>query len=176
MRYVLLLRGINVGGNMVKMARLKQMLEELGYQQVVTLLNSGNVVFTTEKRSSKALRTEIENKLEETFGFPVHTILLSHTAITALVSSDPFNAIPVTKDTRLYVTFLSEKPSSTLKLPYTSEDNSFRILSVTSSEICSVLDLSLGKGTTDAMQILERAFGRQITTRNWNTIQKIAAL
>ena len=159
---------------MVKMARLKQILEDLGYQNVVTLLNSGNVIIETDKQNSKTIRAEIENNLEDTFGFPVRTILLTHAAITALVFSDPFKGIPVTKDTRLYITFLSEKPTSKLKVPYTSEDRSFCILSVTNSEIHSVLDLSRGKGTTDAMNILEKEFGKQITTRNWNTVQKIA--
>jgi uncharacterized protein (DUF1697 family) len=60
-----------------------------------------------------------------------------------------------------------------LKIPYTSPEKDFRILEVTNREICSVVDLNLGRGTVEAMSILDKEFGKNITTRNWNTVGKI---
>jgi uncharacterized protein (DUF1697 family) len=89
------------------------------------------------------------------------------------VKGSPFEDVTVTSQTRLYVTFLSEKPASNLEIPYESPEKDFRILSVSDSEVCSVLTLTPNRGTTKAMDILEKEFGKNITTRNWNTVQKI---
>ena len=77
-------------------------------------------------------------------------------------------------DIRLYVTFLSWKTGpGTISIPYSSQKKEFRIIHATPYEVLSVLDLSKGKGTTDLMNILEKEFGSYVTTRNWNTVQKL---
>jgi uncharacterized protein (DUF1697 family) len=73
----------------------------------------------------------------------------------------------------LYVTFLTEKHQSSLKIPYESPDKNLKIIRATASEVCSVVTLSPNTGTVDLMSFLEKEFGRKITTRNWNTIGKI---
>lgn len=168
--YILFLRGINVGGNKkVPMADLKKLLVSLGFQNVKTYLASGNASFEAKTKPSA---TEIERQIEKTFGFPVDTIIRTLADLQKIRTSDPFAGIDVTKQTRLYVTFLTDKPASSLPIPYTSPDKSFRILSATKSEICSVLDLAIAT-TPEAMNILEKTYGKKITTRNWNTIFKI---
>ncbi len=174
MRYVALLRGINVGGNKkVPMADLKKMMEKMGYTNVKTLLNSGNVMFDTAEKSMPAIKKAFEAQFEKTFGFSSHTIIRSITEIEKLVKANPFKRIKVTPATRLYVTFLSDKPTSTLKIPYESADKLYRILSVDDSCICSVLIVTDTKNTTDAMKILEKEYGKNVTTRNWNTVEKM---
>lgn len=173
-RYVALLRGINVGGNKkVPMADLKKMLEKMGYTDVKTLLNSGNAIFNTDEQSVVIIKKAFEETFEKTFGFESHTIIRSIAVIEKLVRAHPFQGITVTPATRLYVTFLTDKPKSTLAIPYESEDGLYRILSVDDSCICSVLTVTDTKNTTDAMKILEKEYGKNITTRNWNTVQKI---
>lgn len=173
-KYVAFLRGINVGGKMVKMEALRKAIEELGYEHVKTLLNSGNVVFEAEEKNEKKLQQVIEEKLEKVFGFHIDVLLRTQKNIQALVSADPFKGIAVTPQTRLYVTFLSEKSVHALKIPYESPEKDFRILRVTDTEVVSVLTLSEKRGTTDVMKIPEKEFGKLITTRNWNTVKKIA--
>lgn len=79
----------------------------------------------------------------------------------------------------MYVTFLPEKSKDYVKIPYLpaqageSPEKDFTILRVTDNEVCSVLTLSKERKTTDAMHILEKTFGKNITTRNWNTIIRI---
>jgi uncharacterized protein (DUF1697 family) len=172
-KYVAFLRGINVGGNKkVPMAKLKSILEEFGFQNVRTLLASGNVTFEFKKVSLPSLTKKISATLEDAFGFTIPAIVRDAKEIEEIVNDDPFKDINVTKDTRLYVTFLTDEPKSKLRIPYSSPDKTFQILNIREKAIFSVVDLSKA-GTTEAMAILEKEFGKNITTRNWNTIVKI---
>lgn len=155
------------------MADWKKMLEKMGYENVKTLLNSGNAVFETDEKSASKIEKAIATQMEKTFGFPVPTIVRSIKEIETLIDADPFKGINVTPATRLYVTFLSSKPTSTLKIPYTSPEKDMKILKVTDGEVISVLIVSEKKGTVDAMAIIEKEFGKNVTTRNWNTVMKL---
>lgn len=173
-QYVAFLRGINVGGNKkVDMQELKKMFELAEYRNVKTLLNSGNVIFESDGKNKKYLAENIERKIEEKFGFHSDVILFSIPEIQKLVDLNPFKNITVTPDVRLYVTFTSDKPLSNLSIPYESPEKDFKILAVEGNAIISVLTLSETRKTPEAMMMLEKEFGRKITTRNWNTIIKI---
>lgn len=169
MKYVAFIRGINVGGKQMKMEKLREMLAQLGFTDIKTILASGNAVFETEP--SDTLKNTIEQAIVETFGYSASIILRTRDEIQAIAANNPFQNIEVTKQTRLYVTFLSETPTNTLPIPYT--DSNYQILRVTDGEIYSVLTVTPERGTTDAMAILEKTFGKNITTRNWNTIEKV---
>jgi uncharacterized protein (DUF1697 family) len=177
--YIALLRGINVGGNKkVSMADLKKALEKAGYSNVKTLLNSGNVVLDADENKPAVVRKDLEALLEKTFKFPVPVLVRTYEELEALEASKPFKGIPVTKDTRLYITFLSDgsKPKGGIKIPYRSPDADFRILSASKREVISVFVLSPGINTPKAMEALEKEWGKDVTTRNWNTVQKLLAL
>ncbi|NDJ75452.1 MAG: DUF1697 domain-containing protein [Chloroflexi bacterium] len=176
-RYVALLRGINVGGHKkIKMAELRELFAALGFDNVKTVLASGNVAWDAEGPDPAALRDAIAAGIEATFGFPVSVIVLPRAQVESLVESDPFAGVPVTENTRLYVTFLPEPVATTLAIPYHSPDNAFTILRATETEVYSVLTLADNARPVDAMDILEDEYGPQITTRNWNTVLKIASL
>lgn len=168
MKYVALLRGINVGGNKkVPMAELKALLEKHGFENVRTLLNSGNVIFDSK---DKLVVKQIEEILKKGFGFEIPTILNTADQIKDLVKANPFKGEKVAKEIRFYVTFIAEKPAS-LEIPKTREG--FKILRITETEICTVLDLSSKNRTVDMMSILEHDYGKKVTTRNWNTVIKL---
>lgn len=171
-KFAVLLRGINVGGHKkVPMKELKSALEKAGYKNVRTLLASGNVVLEGKKEWTGNL----PELLEKQFGFPIGIIVIPFEKITEIVKSDPFAAVDVTPDTRLYVTFLGKIKNSTLRIPYKTDDGSFKIIGQTDLALYSVLNLEKTK-TTDAMAVLDREFGREITTRNYNTVAKIAGM
>lgn len=155
------------------MAELRAAFESWGFQNVKTLLATGNVLFDSPKTDVQSLTQSIEEKLKETFGYDIDVILRTIEQIRELVDSTPFADIEVTPDTRLYVTFLAEKPSSGLKIPYESPEKEFKILDVADGAVYSVLTLIANTRSIDAMGILEKEFGKKITTRNWNTIRKI---
>jgi uncharacterized protein (DUF1697 family) len=169
-KFVALLRGINVGGNKkVPMADLKKVLESMGFKNVKTLLITSNAVFEGAKADSGKISRELEKK----FKFPIHTIVHEFSIIEEMSKANYFKNIKVTPDIRLYVTFVSEKPKT--KATYNSPDGSFHIIKVTDNAIFSYLDISKAK-TPQAMNILEKTYGNNITTRNWNTVVKISKM
>lgn len=172
-KFVAFLRGINVGGHhKVPMQELKQVLQNMGFENIITLLNSGNVIFEAKPTEIAELESLIAQQLNSSFGFPIPVIIRSAENLEELITSDPFKGIDFTKETSLYLSFLRKSPQTEIPLPWVSEDNSFRILNIHGADIISVLDLNVGK-TVKGMDNLEKLFGKDITTRNWNTILKI---
>lgn len=148
--YVAFLRGINVGGNKkVPMATLKQLLSKLGFKQVQTLLNSGNVIFQTDQKN---LKQSIETAIKAHFGFEVATQVIAFAEIEKILKKQPFKNSLQNKNHRHYVTFVQDK-----------------------EPIFSVVDLG-SKNTIDLMSKLEKEHGKNITTRNWNTLERIGKL
>ncbi|MBN1985043.1 MAG: DUF1697 domain-containing protein [Prolixibacteraceae bacterium] len=173
-KYVAFLRGINVGGHhKVPMAELRKEMAKLGFENIITLLNSGNIIFDSSEKEEKTIEQILASHLQTVFGFTVPVIARKADKIAALVKSNPFEHTEVTKDIRLYVTFLKEKTDVDIKLPWTSEDKSFQIREIQDKTVISVLDLSKSK-TVKAMEILGKFFGEGVTTRNWKTIKRIA--
>ena len=100
-------------------------------------------------------------------------LIRSAEEIKSLVAEDPFKAIDVKPQTRLYVTFLTEPPIAEPDLKSLNGPQ-FQIINASATEVCSVLTLSENGQTTELMAGLEKALGKNITTRNWNTVLKIA--
>ena len=157
------------------MADLRNEMEELGFKNVQTLLNSGNVIFDGPSEQEEKLEEKIAAHLEKVFGFTIPVLIRSEEEILELIDADPFNDSVVTPDIRLYVTFLKKAPESELSLPWISDDGSYQIIDVRDRTICSVLDLSV-TNTPKGMDALEKLFGKKhaLTTRNWNTLNRIA--
>ena len=171
--YIGFLRGINVGGHhKVPMVQLRERVSETGCANVRTLLNSGNIVFESDTKNPDSLQLKIEEHISKSFGFAIPLVLRSWEDMIHLVQEKPFETIDVQKDIRLYVSFLKETPSMELALPYLSQDNGYKIILMKDRIICSVLDLSVTE-TSKGMEELEKLFGKNITTRNWNTILKV---
>jgi uncharacterized protein (DUF1697 family) len=148
LRYVALLRGVNVGKKKVEMPRLKQAFEDLGFSNVRTLLNSGNVLF--DAPASDSLVPAIEHKLHETFGFEISVLVRTQDDIRTLVASEPFKSAG--PNTKHFVTFTGLEPG----------------------EVCSVI--AADAQTTELMMKLQKQYGERITTRNWNTVVKMLEL
>ncbi len=174
MQFVLFLRGINVGGKQVKMETLKKVLEQKGFKNVKTLLASGNVIFESERLNEKELRIKIKKILEETFLFSIQCIVLSSKKVKDIYTKNPFKNISPKSEIKFYISLFQEKPKIKINLPFEMEG--FSILSASGNCVYSVVTLSKNFGTVDAMEILEKEFGKDITTRNWNTIEKMYSL
>lgn len=173
-QYIAFLRGINVGGHhKVPMAELRKEMERIGYSDIITILNSGNIIFIGHMENAEKLEKKIALHLEEHFKFPIPVVIRKTEEIHGLIEENPFKAIDVTKDIRLYISFLTNNPPSDLKIPYSTQDKSFRIITIIGNNIFSLLDLSKTK-TVKGMEVLEKLFGKNITTRNWNTILRIS--
>lgn len=175
------MRGINVGGHKpVKMADLRAAFEGMGFHKVKTVLASGNVVFEAPPAAELpanglGLTAHIGQHLQQTFGYPIAVALRAVADLQSLADSDPFKGVAITPDTRLYVTFLSDPAKSRPDFAYDSPEGDLRIVRVAPGEVCSVLTLSPGRGTTELMARLEKELGAGVTTRNWNTVGKVLA-
>jgi uncharacterized protein (DUF1697 family) len=172
--YVAFLRGINnIGSKTVKMEELKRTFEASGFQNVKTILASGNIVFETTIYETNTIITETERQLEKRLGYKVNVVLRTMDELHLLVKSNPFSQIKITPQTKLLLTFLSEKPISRLKVPYKSPENDFIIIRIIGKEIYSVVNLLPNKRPYRIISFLEKEFGNRITNRNWSTILKI---
>ncbi len=174
---IALIRGINVGGStLIKMDALKNAFAGLGLRNVKTVLASGNVIFETDKADREALTEKIQGMLKETFHLDPGLILCSAAEIQALIAADPFKEITITPNTRLYVTFLMDGIQNHSRKPFISPEGDFGVVRIFEREICTFVELSTERGTPELMRAVDQEYGRQVTTRSWNTILKIGRL
>jgi uncharacterized protein (DUF1697 family) len=91
-RYIALLRGVNVGGITIRSADLRALFEELGFDDVRTVLASGNVVFSTDRSDAAKLKSRIERALSERFGYDAWIVLVAHDRLAGVIDDFPFDA------------------------------------------------------------------------------------
>jgi uncharacterized protein (DUF1697 family) len=154
-----------------KMPALKACLEAAGFNNVRTLLSSGNVVFDARKGSPSALRRKIEGAMREHLGQSFLTIVRTGEALRAIVDSDPYKAFRLTSQAKRVVTFLQQAPAVRVKLPI--EFYGARILCVRGTEVFSAY--IPGPRGPVFMSLIERTFGKDVTTRTWDTVKKVEA-
>lgn len=172
-QYAAFLRGINVGGNtLIKMEDLRKTFESLGFQNVKTVLASGNILFEAPQKNKAELSRNIVYKLQEIFGHEILVIVRPLDDLRELEARQPFKGIEVTPRTRLFVTFISDNTKH-LDITSPSLQDGFRIISVYNGTICSILNDQPGVGAVHLMSAIEKEFGRNVTTRTWNTIIRI---
>ncbi len=173
-RYVVLLRGVNVGkGNRVPMAEFKQLLEELDHTHVKTLLNSGNAVFTSGARSVPKLATAIAEHLETRFGVTTPVMVKSAAEVATIISDNPMPP-PDDHHSRFLVAFGPTEAAVRALEPLVALARPPERLIVTKhAAYLYCPDGILQSKVGEAM--LGKA-GKGVTTRNWATVLKIHAL
>ena len=173
-RYVALLRGVNLGPrNRVPMAELRAALEDLGYEDVRTLLQSGNVGVSSGK-SAKAVREELEAAIAERFGVETVVVLRTRKELEALVAAKPLGDV-ADDPKRLQVWFLTGKPKAAAVKALEAADVAPEAIAVSGKEI-HVWHAG-GIQRSPASKAIERAeLGATGTARNWNTVEKLLDL
>ena len=171
-RYVALLRGIAPTNPNMRNDKLRSVFEKLGFENVKTVISSGNVIFESPSRSAAKLEETIEKALPEHLGFTSTTILRSQGQIKRLVDQNPFKGMEHSQKSSLNVTFLKKKRKIDIKFPYQVENRDYTLRRMYAGAICSVIDLTSAK-TPDLMVWLEKQFGKEITTRTWKTVERI---
>ena len=154
--------------------KLRSVFESLGYQNVSTLLASGNVLFESESTDVKSLEAQIEKALPEQLGFTRAVIIRSQEELQELVDANPFADLKHQNAGKTYltVTFFKTPPKDLPAFPFQPEGKSYKLIAGFDDAICSVVDLTTGK-TPDLMTWLERRFGKEITTRTWLTVNRL---
>jgi len=167
-RYVALLRGVSPSN--CKMPQLKECFQAAGFEDVRTLLSSGNVAFTTRDSSRTTLEQQAEQAMLALLGHAFPTIVRSSQHLQDLVASDPFAEFTLPPAAKRVVTFLRRPGSPSVELPL--ERDGARILKLAGSEVFTAYEPS-PKGPV-FMTLLERTFGKDITTRTLDTVKKCA--
>jgi uncharacterized protein (DUF1697 family) len=152
------------------MPLLKRCFEEAGFADVRTLLSSGNVVFSSSRASESTLRRRIEKAMEETLGRSFLTFVRPLGTLQRMIEADPYASFKLRADSKRIVTFLLEPPAARLNLPI--ELHGARILKVQGCEVFGAY-VRTDRGPV-FMQLLEKTFGKDQTTRTWDTVQKVA--
>ena len=172
MNYVALLRGINVGGHMVKMERLREVFTELGFAGVRTYIQSGNVFFETAEGNREALTHTIEHHLHGALGYSVPVFLRTIPELEHVLAFDPLNGGKVTDDMRLCIAFAAKPIPDTLALPVWSPKNDAQIVQTTPLEAFVVWYIINGRPPA-SQDFVERMLGSKVTTRFFHTTVKI---
>ncbi len=174
MRYIALLRGINVGGHQVKMDTLRGLFADLGLANVGSYIQSGNVFFDSPEADRELLRAQIEGQLRERLGYGVATCLRTVEEFTQVLALDPFRGIEVRPDMRLSVSFLTEAVPIETELPYRTPKGGFELVGMTPTELFVVWYLVDGRPGNEYSH-LEKKFRVPATVRFWHTSAKILA-
>lgn len=168
-RFVAFLRGVSPMN--ARMPELKRCFEAAGFGEVRTLLSSGNVVFDARPSSPRALERRAEQAMSEHLGRTFETFVRPQRHLQALLASDPFARFDLPAGGKCVVTFL-RRPTAHDGLLLPIERDGARILEATTTEVFCVY-VPNAKGPA-FMGLLERTFGREITTRTLDTVRKCA--
>lgn len=168
-RYIAFIRGIN-GGLTLKVVDLRQLFEKLGFENVRTVLATGNVIFETAG-NKKQIASRVEQEFYHAYSYKTVVILYTKQELQKLVEAEPFNGMAKTPNSSQQVSFVAKQASVPFALPYYKPEKGYTILRKMGDAICSTLDLS-GKTRPDLLVILDRIFDGKVTTRNWQTIER----
>jgi uncharacterized protein (DUF1697 family) len=169
--YIALLRGIGPGNPNMRNVKLRAVFEKLGFQNVKSVISSGNILFESPETNSGELERQIEETLPLELGFSSVAIVRSREELLEIAAHDPFAGMSHTRLTNLNVTFLKEGVPDDFE-PVAPPDKPFHIARALDREIFAVLDLTK-PGAPKYMAWLEKQFGNKNTTRTWQTVQRI---
>ena len=152
-----------------KMAELKQCLETAGFGHVKTVLASGNVVFDARAASRESLERKVEAAMQKGLGRVFATTVRSIEELAAMRTADPYKKFDLPAKAKRIVTLLHARPTTKVKLPI--ELDEAQILCIKGTEVFSAY-VPNDKGPV-FMALIERTFGKDLTTRTWETIRKV---
>ncbi len=168
-----MLRGINVGSQKrIKMGELIVLYQSLGFKNVISYLQSGNVIFGTNAEGIKELANIIENKIKQIFGFEVVVLIRTPGELAQIVNDNPFLKGKDTNVDKLYITFLSdtpERPLSNQMKEMRNEQDKFILLN---REVYLYCQNGYSK-TKFSNDFFENKLRVTATTRNWKTVNAL---
>jgi uncharacterized protein (DUF1697 family) len=167
-RYAAFLRGVMPMN--AKMPDLKRAFERAGFSDVKTILGSGNIVFTAASAKPVSLERKAEAAMQAELGRTFLTIVRPVDALRALVESDPYRPFKLAPESKRVVTFLREGAFARVKLPI--EESGARVLVVVGGEAFSAYTRTANGPVF--MKLIEQSFGKDQTTRTWETVIKVA--
>ncbi len=174
--YVAFLRAVNVGGrNRVPMAQLREALTEAGLEEVATVLQSGNIVFRSRKTEAAVARI-VADTIDGAFGLQIGVTIRTGPELLAVARANPFlDGEPDRDPKTLHVAFLSSRPAGAAAAKLDRDRSPRDAFAVHGREV--YLSYPDGSGRSRlTLDYLEKTLGVTGTTRNWRTVQRLAAM
>lgn len=172
--YVALLRAVNVGQNTLKMERARQLWSELGFKNVSTYLQSGNVVFEAEGHPS-AWCSAIEQRVGRETRLPVAVLLRTPGELKSIIAHNPFLKEKGIDRSKLHVTFLASAAAKDAMAKLSAVEAGPDQFRLSDKEVYLYCPNGYGR-TKLSNNALERALSVRATTRNWNTVNKLCEI
>jgi uncharacterized protein (DUF1697 family) len=171
--HLALLRGINVSGhNMIKMESLQKMLENMGYKNVRTYIQTGNVFVDTDEENAAAVGFKIKQEISKEFGYDVPVITINKEDLEICFTNNPFLKDKNADIKKLYVTFVSKELNpqaiNDLKISNFKPDEAI----IDQNRIYIKYHIGAGKTKLD-QKYIEKKLNVIATMRNYNTISKL---
>lgn len=174
--YIALLRGINVGGHrMVAMADLRAFLVGLGLEDVVTLLQSGNVVFKSKAKSAAKLEQLLETEAARLLELSTPFIVRSAEEWREAVAANPFPDQAKKDPARLAVMFAKDKLSESRVEELRKSIRGPEIIGAAGKQLYAIYPDGMGRSKL-TINLVEAKLGTRVTARNWNTVLKLREL
>jgi len=177
MKYISILRGINVSGKKkIKMTDLKALYEAEGFTEVTTYIQSGNVIFDSGKQDRMKLITIIEKAIEKKYQFHVPVDLRTHQELESVINQCPFEEAKQEENgTKILVTFLKKSPSKENIKDLLEKVKSPEQLQVSNNNVYLYCPNGYGKSKL-TNNLIEKKLKTSATTRNWKSIKKLHEL
>jgi uncharacterized protein (DUF1697 family) len=174
--FIALFRGINVGGHKkVKMDVLKKLHESLGFRDVRTYVQSGNVVFKSESADPAGIARRIESEFERAHGFPAKVILRTSGELREVVRKNPLQSQEGKEAKFLHVVFLAGRPENAATKEFLNNYHGPEELNAVGKELYIYYTNGAGRSKlTNAL--IEKKLKVPGTARNWNTVTKLLEL
>ncbi len=174
--YIALLRGINVGGQKkIKMADLGKMMQKLGFEDVITYIQSGNLVFNSETTDRTKLADKIGTAIKVTFGFDVPVLVTSKEELEGILARSPFIDPEDIAANRIYYVLLKNEPDLQLRKGFQEVVYPNERFYITKN--CVYLACSVGYGNAKLNNnVIEKKLMVASTTRNHKTMVKLIEL
>ena len=173
MIYIALLRGINVGGNnIIKMEHLRQVFTNMGFTDVKTYIQSGNVVFKTSDGDKSNLTQNIESQLQKNFSAEIKTLILSSNELAEIVAAAPEKFGLEAEKFRYDVWFLLPETTIDDVVPNVRLREDVDFLHAGKNAVYTAR-LSEKMGKSYLSKIIQTSVYKKITIRNWNTATKL---
>lgn len=173
-RYFAFLRAINVGGHLVKMERLRQLFEALGFSNVETFIASGNVIFESTSKNVRTLEAKIETKLRDALGYEVATFIRTEAELIEIVNQEPFSQSQLAAAQSLNVVFLGEALNEESRLALMALRTEIDDLHLRGREIYWLCRKKQSESTL-SNTVFHKALGMPSTIRGVNTVQRMIA-
>jgi uncharacterized protein (DUF1697 family) len=173
--YIAMLRGVNVGQKQMKMDELRTMFEQLGFKNVQTYIQSGNVLFKSEPEDNEALAGRIKVEILKTFGFDVPVIVVTKSELEYIFKNNHFTNARDEDLSKLHVTFLSAMPAQEDIDKVTSKRYDYDDFIICDKAIYLFCPNGYGR-TKLTNTFFENKLKVTATTRNWKTIGELVRL